>query len=520
LHLISANDDLNICAINQIKKVFAMKTFLLTSTVLLFSILLLSNQNIQAQLTCDDAEPIIYTGPDIQAVVTFTTVGVPNDNATSLAPTCGTSVGIAGQHWYSLSLGNTTTASVSITTDLTQTNFDTKLHVYTGQCGSLTCVAGDDDSGTGTTSTVLFDAEPNTTYLIRVGGFNNTAGITALSIDAGHIGCTDPAASNYDWVNVIDDGSCCYPGSMTLGIDAPYGNYARVYSNNVVVATVYPGETVYFCTQKTCDNYIEFFDFYSLGWMNSSYSITIDGITQTGSPVTLGAQYFYVNLETSYCGCTDPTALNFSSTAEMSADNCYYSTNTTCDNAILLQPNTVVMANTSNIPPFLNTVEGCNAGLYGRQLVWYRFVYPGGSVMINTPTSTNDTVLGIFAECGGSAVTCVDDVYYPIADSQYAYWPINAHLRIDCEDGYVKGQTYFIAVGLFTGGTSFPLTFDVFDVPGCTDPLATNYNACASIDDGSCIADTCPADLDNSGFVNIADLLQFVSAYGSDCSNL
>jgi hypothetical protein len=159
---------------------------------LVIGVLILQSYSVGAQLTCGSAQEIVYTGPNIQAVVTFTTVGVPNDNSSALPVYCTTPVGTAGQHWYSLSLENQYTVPVSVTTDLEQTNFDTKLHVYTGTCGALTCVAGDDDSGTGSTSTVIFDALPNTTYLIRVGGYNNESGITAISIDAGYLAVQTP----------------------------------------------------------------------------------------------------------------------------------------------------------------------------------------------------------------------------------------------------------------------------------------------------------------------------------------
>ena len=79
-----------------------MKTFVLIKTTLFVVMLFLTQKSLFAQLTCDDAEPIEYTGPDIQAVSTFSTVGVPNDNASALPLYCTTPVGTAGQHWYSL----------------------------------------------------------------------------------------------------------------------------------------------------------------------------------------------------------------------------------------------------------------------------------------------------------------------------------------------------------------------------------------------------------------------------------
>jgi hypothetical protein len=45
---------------------------------------------------------------------------------------------------------------------------------------------------------------------------------------------------------------------------------------------------------------------------------------------------------------------------------------------------------------------------------------------------------------------------------------------------------------------------------GCNDPDATNYNADAGKDDGSClfeIANNCPADISGDGLINTSDLL-------------
>ena len=86
----------------------------------------------------------------------------------------------------------------------------------------------------------------------------------------------------------------------------------------------------------------------------------------------------------------------------------------------------------------------------------------------------------------------------------------------------------------------------MYDCPGCTYPLADNYDPAASVDDGSCIFSgctdpsfdnynpyaniddgscencpagnsSCPTDLDGNGTTNTADLLDFLTQFGVDC---
>jgi hypothetical protein len=65
--------------------------------------------------------------------------------------------------WYKYVPDNDYT--VTLTTNVEgYPNHDTRLNVYSGICGSLTCVAGDDDGGEGATSLVNFNVTGGTTY--------------------------------------------------------------------------------------------------------------------------------------------------------------------------------------------------------------------------------------------------------------------------------------------------------------------------------------------------------------------
>ena len=61
---------------------------------------------------------------------------------------------------------------------------------------------------------------------------------------------------------------------------------------------------------------------------------------------------------------------------------------------------------------------------------------------------------------------------------------------------------------------------DEDDIPGCTYPLAPNFDAAATMDDGSCewtAEPDCLGDLNNDGQVTVTDLLNLLGVFGSGC---
>lgn len=68
--------------------------------------------------------------------------------------------------WYSYT--PTQNYNVTITSNIAANNplVDTRVHIYTGSCGSLVCYAGDDDSGASYSSVAQFSVTAGTTYLI------------------------------------------------------------------------------------------------------------------------------------------------------------------------------------------------------------------------------------------------------------------------------------------------------------------------------------------------------------------
>jgi len=118
--------------------------------------------------------------------------------------TCGTSVDGGGVFYTITGTGT----NITLTTCNAATDYDTKLFVYSGTCGTYTCVGGDDDSGCGTTSTVTFASITGTVYRIFVSGYGGDEGTFALTAT-----CTAPPAPDL----VVSTGSLASPVSVAAG---------------------------------------------------------------------------------------------------------------------------------------------------------------------------------------------------------------------------------------------------------------------------------------------------------------
>ncbi|MFH1321091.1 MAG: T9SS type A sorting domain-containing protein [Bacteroidota bacterium] len=98
-------------------------------------------------------------------------------SATTDTPdSCGTTNGTGGGVWFSFTgTGDTINAS------LCNSNYDTKIRVYTGTCGSLVCITGIDDT-CGLQSEVEWLSLMDTTYYILVHGYGDEEGFFTLNM--------------------------------------------------------------------------------------------------------------------------------------------------------------------------------------------------------------------------------------------------------------------------------------------------------------------------------------------------
>lgn len=103
--------------------------------------------------------------------INASTVGASTD----AVPTCNTTLNTAPGVWYTF-VGDGSLVTLS----LCGSAYDTKIGVFTGTCGSFTCVVGNDDF-CGLQSQVTFPSVNGTTYYVLVTGFSSATGNFTLT---------------------------------------------------------------------------------------------------------------------------------------------------------------------------------------------------------------------------------------------------------------------------------------------------------------------------------------------------
>ena len=270
------------------------------------------------------------------------------------------------------------------------------------------------------------------TTLAQMGIANwGSAETTNFCLTSDGLGCTDPTACNYNASATIDDGSCTYPG----------------------------------CTDPTACNY-------------DPTAACDDGSCQNA-------------------GCTNALACNYDPSAICDDGSCIVGpSNDLCANAIPLVAGLNTIDNTGACFDEGYAVPGGNCNSTSTWCnqngveadVFYTFTMPASPTVVTLETSFDgsgtltDTQMAIFDACAGNLVGANDDGG---ADLYMSF------LSFDC-GALNANQTYYVLIDGYAGdqGTAnLTLTFDnsTCGTPGCTDATACNYDAGATVDDGSCL---------------------------------
>ncbi|MDA0882040.1 MAG: choice-of-anchor B family protein [Bacteroidetes bacterium] len=284
------------------------------------------------------------------------------------------------------------------------------------------------------------------------------------------LGCTDPAASNFNPNATVDDGSCvfpCYDFTLELLTDNYPGETTWTVTDDAgaVVASggPYAGTqtafTETFCLNQGCYTF-DIFDSYGDGMQFNgvigSYEL-LDANGNTLAVIVSGGNFGFSATHT-FCaepdvilGCTNSSACNFNPAA-------------TSDDGSCLLPDGCTDINACNY----NANALCDDG---------SCILPDGCT---NPLACN---FDANATCDDGSCLVPDGCTNPVA--------CNYDVNALCDDA----------------SCILP--------DGCTDNTACNYDMSATCDDGSCVFGVCcPGDYNNDGLRNASDLLVILGDYG------
>jgi hypothetical protein len=328
-------------------------------------------------------------------------------------------------------------------------------------------------------------------------------GVNQTDCEYDILGCTDETALNYNPSATVDDGSCVYPFTCENGIagtiytctfgngqDVAYDildeNGVVVYSANDLGNNVIMNEDI--CLEEgMCYTVVMTNLSGNTGWYGGYFWINIAGVQVTTEFLDqdLTDETYTFSIDGTACpygGCMDPEADNYDENADYDDGSCQYSE--PCEeNNVFVTLSTQVWGNEiswSVINEWGDVVFAAN-GFENNNYYDWNICLPSGCYTFVLADSFGD------GWNGGIMVVFVDG---------------NA-VTLTLDTGNMAEYTIGVGVDGCEGNN---------DVYGCTDPEALNYNADATVDDGSCEyeVDDCES--------NSVTLYMFTQAWGTEIS--
>ena len=329
---------------------------------------------------------------------------------------------------------------------LSAINYDASANTDDGSCSWLGCTCDPINFPSGCTNTTTFPTEAvnypvPTPTPIPAPGIVDDGSCTGIVL-----GCTDPTASNYNAAANVDDFSC---------LSVVNGCMALTASNTDASATADNGTCVWFgCQDITANNY--YVDIESPTWVNEANNYIAFNSTYGLQPAPC----------TFDSGCTDPFAtINYDPTATVddgSCDYCAWPSNPTDIYTTTFTAETVDGAGDGSITVTINPT-----------FTDYGFLTNASGANVELMNSSGVSVAVISASGGTFNFTNLDDETYSLLFTQGASTLVGAQINPCTYTGVV--------ITIPTGPPPPPSV-----VNGCTDPVADNYDANATTDDGSC----------------------------------
>ncbi|MFZ4785218.1 MAG: hypothetical protein ACOYLH_07045, partial [Flavobacteriales bacterium] len=375
------------------------------------------------------------------------------------------------------------------------------------------------------------------------------------------VGCTDPAASNYNPLAESDDNTCCYALALTVTCDqnADLNVFeSELFSN--LSTTVYPG-TRSVCLQGTCFtlyciNYSAETALYSFAVSNGdSFEISVEPGQQQAWAWTPGTEpqlgcsdptacnynptiacASFMNCNYDCYGCTDPTATNF--TPGATVDNgtccygidgctdpfaCNYDANATCSFNVFCDYACYGCTNPSS--PSYNPSATIDDGSCCTLETYTTLTSTsGGYVYI---FGSSNTSIGFYIAANEPYSFCLPEGcftfdYYPefldnnnitftmvrngetlLNISQENIGTYFTDFSVNAEEGCIDPS----ACNFNPNANCYNYDLCDYSCIGCTDPNADNFNPNATVDNGTCCYEQYTIDAGTTGYWYAYDYL-------------
>lgn len=393
------------------------------------------------------------------------------------------------------------------------------------------------DGWNGAIASILSDNE-----VLLVGGLDaGEYGVIAFGVNAEGcapavvLGCTNPNASNYNSEATFDDGSCVFPqipgcidpNAINYNPQATYNDGSCEYDNQECDGTI---AQLYVCTfsngqnlslnilaedsnyvysanglpnglitvidiclpDSGCVNVQMANNAFEGGWYGGYFWIQVDGVEIINE--TLNEDYTYEEVEFSLdgsCGgqtiggCMDPNAINYNGNAIEDDGSCIYACNE--DPTII----TYCYENNLNyVWTISETTPGEGASIaflsgYIEEGWDWLYIYDGADTSSPLIDIIDGDISGLSYAASGSSIS-VEFVVDGVIDCQNSdFDPVVMAVLCGAFNGCGDPQ----ASNYVPGGTNNEAC--EYDVYGCTDATALNYNPEANEDDGFCEYEEC-----------------------------
>ncbi len=377
------------------------------------------------------------------------------------------------------------------------------------------------------------------------------------------IGCTNPAANNYNSDATVDSGQCLFDVTFNVDMNCSNESYSTVYTTGPWAnwcGDCYPlsdtnNDGVWTGTYEFASGEIEYkylvdnwasqedlIDDMQNGascapvtdfWSYANRTVSVSGLTSTldsyGSCESCG---------TDISGCTNPNAINYNPGATLDDGSCII--------IGCMNPEAINFDSEATDP---GSCEFSVSFSLDMNEVSFSFTTPevngnwnswcGGCLPMNDANSDNVWEASIVLPEGIYEFKYATDSWTESEDltvgssctlttGEFTNRLVNLNQNIVFETVCWNSCEACISAGctdpLFIEYDPFAVTDDgscsVLRVDGCTYPGASNYNPDANYENMTCVFDLgngCPGDFTGDGAINVSDLGGFLGAFGTSC---